>query len=89
MTSDFLKCSRGRSEDTNVSPIYLQTLKVTAVLTFAYTVRSGDTMWKIAEKMYSSGGKHMKIFESNAPLLEIPDKILPGQELVIPEHEAE
>jgi len=54
-----------------------------------YTVQSGDTLWKIAEKMYGSGSKHMKIFESNAPLLEVPDKILPGQELVIPEHEAE
>ena len=52
-----------------------------------YTVQSGDTLWAIAEKMYGSGGKYMKIFEANTPLLENPDKIFPGQELVIPEIE--
>ena len=50
-----------------------------------YTVKSGDTLWKIAEKMYGSGGKYMKIFEANTDLLENPDKIRPGQELVIPD----
>ena len=52
-----------------------------------YTVQSGDTLWVIAEKMYGSGGKYMKIFEANTPLLENPDKIFPGQELVIPDIE--
>ncbi len=50
-----------------------------------YTVQSGDTLWAIAEKMYGSGGKYMKIFEANTPLLDSPDRIFPGQELVIPE----
>lgn len=52
-----------------------------------YTVESGDTLWAIAEKMYGSGGKYMKIFEANTTLLESPDKIFPGQELVIPDLE--
>ena len=52
-----------------------------------YTVESGDTLWAIAEKMYGSGGKYMKIFEANTSLLESPDKIFPGQELVIPDLE--
>lgn len=50
-----------------------------------YTVQSGDSLWKIAEKMYGSGNKYMKIFKANTDLLENPDKIFPGQELVIPD----
>lgn len=53
----------------------------------SYTVESGDTLWAIAEKMYGSGGKYMKIFEANTTLLDSPDKIFPGQELVIPDLE--
>ena len=52
-----------------------------------YTVESGDTLWAIAEKMYGSGGKYMKIFEANTKLLDSPDKIFPGQKLVIPDLE--
>ena len=54
-----------------------------------YTVQAGDTLWAIAEKMYGSGGKYMKIFEANKSLLENPDKIFPGQELVIPDLDAQ
>ena len=51
----------------------------------SYTVQSGDTLWKIAEEMYGNGSKYMKIFEANTDLLENPDRIFPGQVLVIPE----
>ena len=50
-----------------------------------YTVVSGDTLWKIAERMYGNGSHYMKIFEANSDVLESPDQIFPGQELVIPE----
>jgi nucleoid-associated protein YgaU len=50
-----------------------------------YTVQSGDTLWKIAQEMYGNGSEYMKIFEANSDLLENPDKIFPGQKLVIPE----
>lgn len=49
-----------------------------------YTVKSGDSLWKISEAMYGEGSKYMKIFEANTDLLENPDRIFPGQELVIP-----
>lgn len=52
-----------------------------------YTVVSGDTLWKIADRMYGNGSKYMKIFEANTKLLEHPDRIFPGQELVIPDLE--
>jgi len=52
-----------------------------------YTVKSGDTLWAIAAEMYGSGGKYMKIFEANTNILDNPDKIKPGQVLLIPDIE--
>lgn len=49
-----------------------------------YTVKSGDTLSKIAKEMYGNGD-YMKIFEANQPLLSHPDKIYVGQVLRIPE----
>jgi LysM repeat protein len=50
-----------------------------------YTVVSGDTLWRIAERMYGNGSHYMKIFEANTGVLKDPDQIFPGQKLVIPE----
>ncbi len=49
-----------------------------------HTVVAGDNLWKIAEKYYGSGAKNDVIFEANTPMLKSPDKIYPGQVLVIP-----
>ena len=49
-----------------------------------YTAQSGDTLWKISEQVYGDGASYMKIFEANTGLLESPDQIFPGQELIIP-----
>jgi nucleoid-associated protein YgaU len=51
-----------------------------------YTVKSGDTLWKIAESEYGhgKGGKYDVIFEANKPMLSNPDKIYPGQVLRVP-----
>ncbi len=49
-----------------------------------YTVKSGDTLSKIALEMYGDAGKYPQIFEANKPMLTDPDKIYPGQVLRIP-----
>lgn len=49
-----------------------------------YTVRSGDTLSAIAQEVYGDGGRYQEIFEANTPMLDHPDKIYPGQVLVIP-----
>jgi nucleoid-associated protein YgaU len=49
-----------------------------------YTVKSGDSLSKIAREYYGNAGDYMKIFEANRDKLSDPNKIQPGQELVIP-----
>ena len=49
-----------------------------------YTVKSGDTLSKIAKDFYGDAGEYMKIFKANGSQLTDPDKIKVGQELVIP-----
>jgi nucleoid-associated protein YgaU len=51
-----------------------------------YTVKSGDSLWKIAEASYGhgQGPKNKQIFEANRPLLKNADAIFVGQVLRIP-----
>ncbi len=49
-----------------------------------YTVKSGDTLSKIAKEHYGNAMKYPEIFEANKPMLKDPDKIYPGQVLRIP-----
>ncbi len=49
-----------------------------------YTVKSGDTLSKIAKEMYGEASKYPQIFEANKPMLKDPDKIYPGQVLRVP-----
>ncbi|MFK3706498.1 LysM domain-containing protein [Raoultella sp. BIGb0138] len=49
-----------------------------------YTVKSGDTLSAIAKNMYGSANDYPRIFEANKPMLTHPDKIYPGQVLIIP-----
>ena len=49
-----------------------------------YTVKSGDTLSKIAKEHLGDANAYMKIFEANKDQLSDPDKIKPGQVLKIP-----
>lgn len=49
-----------------------------------YTVKSGDSLSKIAKAHYGDAMKYPIIFEANKPMLKDPDKIYPGQVIRIP-----
>ena len=49
-----------------------------------YTVKSGDTLSAISKEMYGTANEYLRIFEANKPMLTHPDKIYPGQVLIIP-----
>ncbi len=49
-----------------------------------YTVKPGDTLSRIAKEHYGNPNQYMKIFEANRDKLSDPNKIQPGQVLVIP-----
>ncbi len=48
----------------------------------SYTVQEGDTLWMIAERVYSSGYNFVDIAEANS--LMNPDFIMTGQEISLP-----
>jgi nucleoid-associated protein YgaU len=49
-----------------------------------YTVKSGDTLSKIAKEHLGDANAYMKIYNANTDQLSDPDKIKPGQVLKIP-----
>ena len=51
-----------------------------------YTVKSGDTLSKIAKETLGDANAYMEIFNANKDQLSDPDKIKPGQVLRIPEN---
>ena len=50
-----------------------------------YTVVRGDSLSKIAKREYGDMSKWRKIFEANRDVIDNPDLIEPGQNLIIPE----
>lgn len=49
-----------------------------------YTVKRGDTLSEIAQAHYGRASQWRRIFEANRDQLDDPDRIQPGQVLVIP-----
>jgi nucleoid-associated protein YgaU len=49
-----------------------------------YTVKSGDTLSKIAKETLGNANSYMDIFNANKDVLSDPDQIKPGQVLKIP-----
>ncbi|HVQ12587.1 MAG TPA: LysM peptidoglycan-binding domain-containing protein [Vicinamibacterales bacterium] len=61
-----------------------QSATATAVALKTYTVKSGDTLSKIAKEHLGNASEYMKIFELNKDQLTDPNMIKPGQVLRLP-----
>ena len=48
-----------------------------------HTVKSGETLGKIAKQYFGNPSKYQTIFKANSDILKNPDLIHPGQELII------
>jgi len=49
-----------------------------------YVVQKGDTLQKISQKVFGTTQKWASIYEANKHVLKSPDRIRPGQKLVMP-----
>jgi len=49
-----------------------------------YTIKSGDSLSKIAKEFYGNAGEWKKIFEANKDKIKDPNMIFPGQTIIIP-----
>lgn len=49
-----------------------------------YEVKPGDSLSKIAKRVYGNASQWKRIFEANQDVIKDPDKIFPGQKLKIP-----
>lgn len=67
------------------APAAVETAQNSQPETQFYTVQDGDNLSKISKEVYGNANLYNKIFEANKPMLSDPDKIYPGQVLVIPQ----
>jgi nucleoid-associated protein YgaU len=51
----------------------------------SYTVKSGDSLSKIAKQFYGDASKWHRIYDANRDKIKNPDLIHPGQEFTIPD----
>jgi nucleoid-associated protein YgaU len=49
-----------------------------------YVIASGDTLSKIAKRVYGNANDYTRIFEANREVIKDPDKIYVGQKIRIP-----
>jgi len=54
------------------------------VNTRIYTIKKGDTLWKIAEKELGSGHRWRYLFELNKDKIKNPSKLEVGKKIIIP-----
>lgn len=49
-----------------------------------YTIKSGDSLSKIAKQFYGNAAEWEKIYKANQDKIKDPDLIHPGQKIIIP-----
>jgi nucleoid-associated protein YgaU len=49
-----------------------------------YTIKSGDSLSKIAREFYGNANDWQKIYQANKDTIKDPNMIYPGQKIIIP-----
>jgi nucleoid-associated protein YgaU len=49
-----------------------------------YTIKKGDTLWKIADKAYGTGFEWVEIFQANKETLKNPNHLVVGSKITLP-----
>ena len=65
-------------------PVQPQAMAPSEPASTTYTVKAGDTLDKIAVKVYGDSNQWRRIYKANQDRLKSPNRIYPGQKLVIP-----
>ncbi|MFH1783069.1 MAG: LysM peptidoglycan-binding domain-containing protein [Candidatus Omnitrophota bacterium] len=71
------------SKTTSIVEVKTGTSK-TSIENKKYIVQNGDTLQKISDKFYGTVKQWNKIYEANRAVMDSPDNIKPGMELIIP-----
>ncbi len=71
-----------KSELTDIPTEPAPQVKITHTI---YIVQKGDTLGKIAKKVYGKSARWKEIYDANRDALKSPHKIYPGQKLKIPQ----
>lgn len=66
------------------TPFSLADLSDTAVGEGLVVVQPGNSLWRIARRVYGEGVRHTLIFDANQDQIRDPDLIYPGQIFVVP-----
>lgn len=74
-----------RVEEPSVVEIEEEMPRMPKIQMRTYKVKKGDTLQKISAKFYGTTKKWLSLYKANKDKLKGPDKIRPGQTLVIPE----
>jgi nucleoid-associated protein YgaU len=83
MTNEDKKKDEGMPDFSDVQSGASSTAPEAAVYE-TYEVKAGDSLSKIAKRVYGNGKSWQKIFDANKDLIRDPNKIFPGQKLKIP-----
>jgi nucleoid-associated protein YgaU len=66
------------------TPVPQQQQKAPAQPAREYTIKSGDSLSKIAKQYYGNAAEWQKIYNANKDQIKNPDMIFPGQKIKIP-----
>lgn len=70
---------------TALTPVTEPATQKTAPATIDYTVKRGDSLWRIADRLLGDGARYTEIVDLNRGLLDgRPDFIVPGTVLAVP-----